>query len=200
MAEPQIPQVQEPQLKLDEFVHHPKLPETQLSQWLDNALDRFGIIISWLWVVLMLVIIVNVFMRYALGRGLIVFEEIQWHIYSIGFLIGLSHCLVHDSHVRVDILYDRMSPRTQAWMELIGMLVFLLPFAVIVVIYAIPFAVNSFAVGEVSDSPGGLPYRWVIKAVLPISFVLLWLAAFSRLLRASALLFGVPKPLPGQQH
>lgn len=197
MAEPPT---QETRLHLDEFVHHTELPETRVTQWLDKALDCFGIVISWLWVVLMLVIIVNVFMRYVLGQGLIIFEEIQWHIYSVGFLIGLSHCLVHDDHVRVDIFHDRMSLRTQAWVELVGMLIFLLPFATIVVIYGIPFMVNSFAMNEVSDAPGGLPYRWVIKAVLPFGFALLWLAAFSRLLRASALLFGFPSPLSRQRN
>lgn len=192
MAESPNPEVP---LNLDKFVHHTELPETRFTQGLDRALDRFGTVISWAWVALMLVIVLNVFMRYIMGQGLIVFEEIQWHIYSVGFLIGLSHCLVHDDHVRVDILHDRMSLRTQAWVELIAMLVFLLPFCAIVVIYGIPFMVNSYAMGEVSDAPGGLPYRWVIKAVLPFAFALLFLAAFSRLLRACALLFGFPRPV-----
>ena len=185
-------------LKLDELVHHTHLPQTSVSQWLDGVLEVIGRTVSWVWVVLMLVIVGNVILRYVFGQGLIVFEEIQWHIYSVGFLIALSYCLVHDDHVRVDVLHDRMSLKTQGWIELLGLVLFLLPFAFIVVKDAIPFVINSYQLNEVSDAPGGLPHRWAIKSVLPIAFVLLWIAAFSRLLRVTALLFNFPDPIKMQ--
>ena len=186
---------QEFHLNLDELVHHTQLPQTRISMAIDRIINAIGEIVSWVWVILMLVIVLNVTLRYAFNLGLIVFEEIQWHIYSVGFLVALSHCLVHDDHVRVDVLHDRMPLKLQCWIELFGLLIFLLPFAVLVTWYALPFVANSFDMHEVSDAPGGLPYRWLIKAVLPIGFTLLWIAALSRLLRCIALLFGWPKPI-----
>jgi TRAP-type mannitol/chloroaromatic compound transport system permease small subunit len=190
--EQQAPEIH---LHLDDFVHHTNLPQTTVSQRLDGLLEVIGRAVSWIWVVLMLVIVGNVILRYVFGQGFIELEEIQWHLYSIGFLIALSYCLVHDDHVRVDVLHDRMSLKTQGWIELLGLVIFLLPFAFIVVKDSIPFVVNAYTMHEVSDAPGGLPHRWAIKAVLPIAFALLWVAAFSRLLRVTALLFNFPSAI-----
>ncbi|MDX1654042.1 MAG: TRAP transporter small permease subunit [Candidatus Competibacteraceae bacterium] len=198
MTDKPLPPDKEIHLNLDKFVHHTELPQTRISAGVDRVINVIGEVIAWVWMILMLVIVLNVTLRYAFGQGLIVFEEIQWHIYSVGFLIALSHCLVHDDHVRVDVLHDRMGLKAQTWIELIGLLVFLLPFAWLVAYYAIPFVVNSFEMAEVSDAPGGLPYRWIIKAVLPIGFALLWIAALSRLLRCTAMLFGFPRPIGNQ--
>ncbi len=182
-------------LNLDDFIHHTELPQTRFSAALDRVLNTIGEWVAWVWVVLMLVIVLNVTLRYVFGQGLIVFEEIQWHIYSVGFLVALSYCLVHDDHVRVDVLHDRLSLKVQTWIELLGLLIFLLPFAGLVCWYALPLVMNAYDMGEVSDAPGGLPYRWLIKLVLPIGFALLWIAAISRLLRCTALLFGWPRAL-----
>ncbi len=185
----------EPHLDLDQLVHHTKLPHTRLSDVLDRLIRRIGEAVSWLWVVLLAVIVLNVTMRYVFGEGRIEFEEIQWHIYAVGFLIGLSYCFEADDHVRVDVLHDRMGLRTQAWVEFFGLLFFLFPFIALVLLYAPPFISYSFSIGEVSESPGGLPLRWLIKSFLFVGFLLLAIAAFSRLLKVCALLFGVPRPL-----
>ena len=147
----------EPHLDLDEFVHHTALPQTRISDALDGFIRRIGDAISWIWLVLVAIIVLNVTMRYVFGEGRIEFEEIQWHIYSFGFLLGLSYCLQADDHVRVDVLYDRFSLKAKAWVELCGILFFLLPFIFLVVFYAIPFVTYSVSIGEVSEAPGGLP-------------------------------------------
>ena len=183
------------------IVHHTQLPQTALSQALDNGLQRLGSAISWIWLLLVAVIVVNVTMRYVFGEGRIEFEEIQWHIYSTGFLIGLSYCLQADDHVRVDLLHERFSLKTQAWVEFLGILFFLVPFIALVVIYATPFIAYSVSINEVSEAPGGLPARWAIKSALLVGFVLLALATLSRLSRATALLFGFPTPKqPGREE
>lgn len=172
------------------------LPETRLSRALDALIGGIGRAVSWLWIVLIAIIMINVVMRYAFGLGLIVFEELQWHIYAIGFMVGLSFGVAGDRHVRIDVLADRFAPRTRAWIELFGLLLFLIPFALLIAWDAIPFVTRSWAAGEVSVAPGGLPARWALKSVIIIALCLLAIAAFSRLSRVGAFLFGVPQPLP----
>jgi TRAP-type mannitol/chloroaromatic compound transport system permease small subunit len=172
------------------------LPETAISRRLDGWITRLGNCLAWLWVVLLAVIVVNVVLRYAFGEGRIEFEEIQWHLYSVGFLLGLGYALQGDNHVRVDVVHERLSPRAQAWIELYGIILLLLPFCALILIYSVPFVSFSWAMNEVSASPSGLPLRWLIKAMLPIGFGLLAIAAISRLTRVWSFLFGAPKPLP----
>lgn len=165
------------------------LPHTKLSRVLDKLIGRIGEASAWLWPMLLLVIVLNVIMRKAFGLGRIEFEEIQWHLYSVGFLIALSYGVQADSHIRVDVVRGNLSPRVQAWIELYGLILLLMPFLVLVILYALPFVVNSFLAGEVSSSPGGLPYRWLIKSMLVLGFGLLLLAAVARLTRVWAFLF-----------
>ena len=166
------------------------LPHTRFSRWVDLRLTQIGEITSWLWLLLLAVIVLNVVMRYAFGEGRIEFEELQWHIYATGFLIGLSFANVQDAHVRVDVVRARLPATVQAWIEWYGILLLLLPFVVLVLIYSLPFIEYSFVTSEVSEAPGGLPYRWLIKAVLPIGFLLLLLSALARLSRVAKFLFG----------
>lgn len=166
------------------------LPHTRLSRFIDRWLTQLGQALSWVWLVLLVIIVLNVVLRYVFGEGRIEFEEIQWHLYSLGFLLGLSFAYQADVHIRVDVLHERLAPRTRAWIELYGILLLLLPFITLVLIYSVPFVALSYSLNEVSQAPGGLPFRWLIKAVLPLAFALLALAAVSRLSRVWAFLFG----------
>ena len=165
------------------------LPHTPLTRRIDTLLDQIGRATSYIWLVLLAVVVVNVVLRYAFSEGRIELEELQWHLYSIGFLLGMSYAYKADSHIRVDVLHERMQPRTQAWIEFYGILLFLLPFISLVLIYALPFVYSSWNLNEISPSPGGLPMRWLIKAFLPIGFFLLLLAVISRLIRVWRFLF-----------
>ena len=166
-----------------------ELPHTRLSRAAEPILTKVGQWSAWLWLLLMAIIVINVLLRYAFGEGRIEFEEIQWHLYATGFLLGLGYALKEDAHIRVDVLHERFSPTLKAWIELYGLLLLLLPFVAVVLIYSLPFVRVSFEFGEVSVSPGGLPLRWAIKAMLPLGFLLLLLAALSRLSRVWAFLF-----------
>lgn len=168
------------------------LPDTALSRLIDPWLTRIGRWTSWLWVLLLAIIVLNVVLRYAFGEGRVEFEEIQWHLYATGFLLALGYALLTDSHIRVDVLHERFSPTLQAWVEFYGILLLLLPFILLVLFYSVPFVATSFALSEVSNAPGGLPFRWAIKAMLPAGFALLALAAVSRLSRVWRFLFPAP--------
>lgn len=176
------------------------LPETAISRRIDPWLDRIGRAMSWVWLVLLAIIVFNVVLRYVFGEGRIEFEEIQWHLYSAGFLLGLSYAYQQDAHIRVDVLHERLSPAAQAWIELYGILLLLLPFVLLVLIFAVPFVWSSYELAEVSQSPGGLPFRWLIKGALPIGFGLLLLAAISRLSRVWSFLFLDSDPMIRGNH
>ncbi len=181
---------------------HQQLPETAISQGFDRWLNRLAGWVSWVWVLLMLVIVGNVLLRYLLGEGRVELEELQWHLYAVGWLVGLSYGVVQNAHVRIDLIHERLSMRAQAWIELAGICFLLLPLVLLVLWYAVPFIHYSWQLGEVSVAPGGLPYRWLIKTALLIGFALLAMAVLSRLSRISALLLGLPqqKSRQGASH
>lgn len=137
--------------------------------------ERVGTAVSWLTTVLVIVVCYDVFTRYLLKNSLVAVQELQWHLFALIFLIGAAYSLKHDKHVRVDVFYSRFSPRAQAWVNLVGSLLFLLPFCIIVIYSSQTFVANAFRIGEISPDPGGLPARWILKAAIPAGFVLLLL-------------------------
>ena len=165
------------------------LPHTPWSRRMDQTADGIGRLTSYIWLLLLGVIVANVVLRYALNQGRIEMEELQWHLYSLGFLLGLGYAYQADAHIRVDILHERFSHRTKAWIELYGIMLLLLPFIALILIYSLPFVASSFAAAEISNAPGGLPLRWLIKAALPLGFSLLLLTVVSRLIRVWHFLF-----------
>ena len=175
--------------------HHTELPTTRISQGVDRVISAIGKSASWLWVVVTGVIIYAVVGRYAFGMGSVTLEEVQWYLAGAGWLLGLGYTLVTDGHVRVDVIHERLSLKGQAWIELFGLLFLLLPFLGLAVYEMIPYAFSSWQQGETSQAPAGLPYRWVLKGVMALSFILLILAALSRLLKVTALLFGFPRAI-----
>jgi TRAP-type mannitol/chloroaromatic compound transport system permease small subunit len=189
MAQPDAPsaQLDVPSSSRD---HIAQLPETSFSRAVDPLIEWLGKVSSILWPILVAIITINVVMRYALGRGLVEFEEIQWHLYAVGFLLAQAWCMQNDGHVRIDVFAEHFRPRTKCWIELAGILVWLLPYVLLVCWFAVPFIAYSYRIGEISEAPGGLPYRFGIKAFLFIGFVLLGIATISRLTRVLAALFG----------
>lgn len=180
----------------DEFLHHhTELPQTGISRILDTALTIIGKAAAWMWLVVVGVIIYAVIGRYAFGQGSVTLEEWQWHVAGAAWMLGLAYTLVVDDHVRVDVLHERFSLKTQAWIEFFGLVFLLLPFLVLAIWEMLPYALSSFQQGERSQAPAGLPNRWILKAIVALAFTLLTLGAVSRLLRVTALLFGFPKPL-----
>ncbi len=143
-----------------------------------NALSEWtGRIIAWLIFVMVLIIVYQASMVALFSIGSVALQELQWHLFALVFLLGAAYTLKHDDHVRVDILYQShwMNDRRRAWVNLIGSLIFLVPFCVLIIIASSPFVSNAFIHGEGSPDPGGLPYRFILKAAIPIGFTLLML-------------------------
>lgn len=177
-----------------QLIHHAELPRTALSVALDRFIDFTGKAFSWLWLVVVGVILYSVISRYVFAQGSVFLEEVQWHLAGAAWLVGLAFTLTSDDHVRVDIFHERFTLRGQAWIELAGIVLLLLPFLVISFWETVPYFWASFQQNEVSPAPTGLPARWALKFFLPLCFALLFVAGVSRLLRCTALLFGVPRP------
>ena len=197
MTDPRPGKHSEPHIDVDQLISHTELPRTPISDVLDTIVQGVGNIVSYIWIVLMAVIVVNVTLRYTpsewgwpFGQGYIALEEIQWWLYAIGFLIGLSYCLDKDSHIRIDILHERFSPRTKAWVEFFGIPLFIVPFALIVLYFAVPLVEYSYVSDEASTAPSGLSDYWIIKSFMIVGFALILIAAVSRFLRVCAALFG----------
>ncbi|MDD2463592.1 MAG: TRAP transporter small permease subunit [Desulfobulbus sp.] len=124
--------------------------------------------------VVFLLMAINVFydvvMRYFFHNSSVGMQEMEWHLFSIVILYGVSVALLDEGHVRVDFLYDRYSPKTKAVINIIGTVFFLVPLACLVLFGSFDFVKDSYQIKEISENPGGLPYRFAIKAMIPVSF------------------------------
>lgn len=150
----------------------------------DRITEGVGRLISWLTAVLVLIICYDVMMRYLFNKSSIAIYELEWHVFALIFLLGAGYALKHDRHVRVDVLYTRFSEKGQAWVNLLGTLLFLLPLCWILLVEGWDFVVNSFRLLESSADAGGLPARYIIKAAIPAGFLLLTLQAFNLICRS----------------
>jgi len=159
----------------------------KLSALIDGLNDKIGQLIRWLALFMVLIGAVSAITRYFARSqqwtlNLTPATEAQWYLFSVIFLMGAAYGLNHDVHVRVDVMYERLRSRTQAWIDLIGTLLFMLPFSVMMLYVAIPSVMNSVSIRESSPDPGGLP-RYPIKFLVIVSFALLVLQAFSQIVK-----------------
>lgn len=165
------------------------LPSVPLADSIDRAIQKIGHLIAWAYVLLVFVIITQVILRKGFSSGLIIFEELEWHLYAVGVMFGLSYAQTTNSHIRVDLFYSSFRTNTKYVIEILGILLLVLPFISIIFLHSLDFVADSFRINEHSESPSGLPYRWLVKSVIPASMALLGLAVLSRLYRDTVLLF-----------
>jgi TRAP-type mannitol/chloroaromatic compound transport system permease small subunit len=137
-----------------------------------------------LFILLLANVVYDVVMRYVFNDVSIAFQELEWHLFSAVFLLGIPYAIKASGHVRVDIIYERLSNRAQAIIDILGTLIFLLPFCLLVAWFGIDFAKESYSLGETSGDPGGLAYRWIIKAVIPLSFLFMAVSGLGMLFHA----------------
>lgn len=173
------------------------LPTNRLSQRLDGAILRIGQAVSWLWLATLAVVLTNVVNRFILGRGSIAVEELAWHLFGATMILTLAYAVVSDDHVRVDVLREKFSPRNQAWIELLGIVLLALPILTLMLDALYAYGYRAFERGEHSQAPSGLPYRFILKTLIPIGLTLVAIALASRALRCTTLLFGFPRRLEG---
>jgi len=153
-------------------------------KFVDGLNERVGTVVSWFTTLLVLTVCLDVFTRYFLRRSSVAVQELEWHLFAVIFLLASAWALKHNKHVRVDVIYMNFKPRTQALTNLIGSLLFLAPFAAIAIWSSQNFVMNSFMIGEVSPDPGGLPARYILKAMIPLGFTLILLQGLAMAVRS----------------
>lgn len=172
----------------------------KLSGLIDRLNTLVGRSVIWLVLIMVLVSSGNATVRYALNTSSNAWLEIQWYLFSAVFLLAAGYTLLRNEHIRIDVIAGRFSARTQAWMEVFGTLVFLMPMAVIILWLSWPMFLDSFVHGEMSSDAGGL-LRWPAKALIPIGFFLLVLQGISELIKRVAFLMGlIPAPVVHHAH
>lgn len=144
----------------------------RINQWVGNG-------VAWVTLGLVLVVFVDVVMRYLFKTSFVFVQELEWHLFAFIFLIGAGYTLLHDGHVRVDIIYQRLTPKAKGWVNLIGVLLFLVPGCILVIKTSSKFVINSWSVLEGSPDPGGIPFRFIVKSTIPVGFSLLLLQGIS---------------------
>jgi len=155
----------------------------KLAGGIDRFIDLVGRATSWVALILALVMGANVLLRYGFSLGWIWAQELEWHLLVPIVLFGMSYALRHGEHVRVDILYAGFQPRTKLAIELLSAALSM-AFALIVVWLSIPYVGQSWSIGEGTANPGGIDYRYVIKAFIPAGFALLFVQSLSQAIRA----------------
>ncbi|WP_422360372.1 TRAP transporter small permease subunit [Reichenbachiella sp.] len=148
-------------------------------QHINQFTEKTGRLVSWLSLLLVILIGLDVVLRYAFSWSSSANQELEWHLFATLFLLGSAYALKHNKHVRVDVFYSRFSENKKAWVNLIGTLIFLIPFCLVVIQTSIPFALDAWKIAESSPEPGGLPHRFVIKSTIPLGATLLLVQAIS---------------------
>ncbi|WP_086481602.1 TRAP transporter small permease subunit [Oceanospirillum sanctuarii] len=167
----------------------------RLENGLNWVSDRLGTFSALLFLLLLVNVFYDVLARYLWNDVSIALQELEWHLFAAMFLFGVPYTLKAGGHVRVDLIYERLSPNARAWIDLMGTLVFLFPFCLLVGWFGIDFVKEAYELGESSGDPGGLSHRWIIKAAIPVSFGFMAVSGLGLLLNSVNTLLGHHKPI-----
>lgn len=162
----------------------------QTRRALESISEYVGRAVAWLSLGLVLLISYDVSMRYWFGGGSVAAQELEWHLFALLFLLAAGYTFKYDEHVRLDILYQRFSARQRAWVNFIGGALVLLPLCALVIYNSWPFVYSAYSYNERSPDPGGLPYRFLIRAAIPVGFFLLSIQALADVLKNLLRLLG----------
>ncbi len=157
----------------------------KIIDFIDFISERSGYLIAWLVLSIVLIVVYDVSRRGLFHIGSVALQELQWHLFALIFLFGAADTLKQDDHVRIDIFYQSrwMNTRRRAWVNLLGGLLFLIPFCLLVISSSWLFVHDAYIHQEISPDAGGLPYRFLLKAAIPIGFSLLMLQGIAEILR-----------------
>lgn len=160
------------------------LSENGLASGIENVIKVIGHWSSAFNVILIAAIIVQVVLRYVFGLGLVQLEELQWHLYAVNVIFGMSYCLTLDSHIRLDLVHERLSRRTREKIEILGIIFLLMPLIFVIFYHSVDFLWEAIRTHERSDSPVGLCCRWIPKGLIPVAMLMLFTSATARLIKA----------------
>ena len=153
-----------------------------IAEHIERVIDLFGKVASWLTLSIILLIVVNVILRYSMSLGSVWAQELEWHLLAAMILFGISFSLLRGDNVRVDLFYANYTPQKKYIVDLVSAILTII-IAVFFVKLSINYVWQSFSIGEVSPDPGGIPMRWLVKSLIPIGFSLLALQGFAEMLR-----------------
>jgi TRAP-type mannitol/chloroaromatic compound transport system permease small subunit len=170
----------------------------QLSRWIDRLSEFVGRWIAWLVLAAVLISAGNAIVRKVFDESSNGLLEIQWYLFAAVFLLAAGYTLLRQEHVKIDVIAGRFSKRTQIWIDIVGICIFLLPFVVVVIDLSLPLALRAYRMHEMSNNAGGL-VRWPVFALLPAGFLLLGLQGVSELIKRFAFLKGLV-PDPTKRH
>lgn len=168
--------------------------------WIDTITERLGKTLAWLVLVMMLVQFLVVVLRYLFNFNSIPMQESVMYMHAVLFLLAASYTLKHDGHVRVDIFYRGLSPRTQAWVDLLGTLFLLLPFMGFVIAVSLGYVGNSWAILEGSPDNGGIPGVFLLKTLIPAFAVLMIVQGIAEIVRKTLIISGRLVPQTKHDH
>lgn len=172
-------------------------PLLALSRLIDALNERIGKLTYWLILAAVLISAGNAVVRYTFNMSSNAWLEIQWYLFSFVFLFCAGYTLLHNQHVRIDVISGQLSRRAQTWIDILGTLFFLLPMAITIMWLSWPVFVDAYRSSEVSTNAGGLSV-WPGRLMLPVGFFLLVLQGFSELIKRIAFLRGLI-PDPGEK-
>lgn len=164
-------------------------PLLKFSRLIDAVSDRTGHLIRWLILAAVLISAANAIVRKTLNISSNAYLEAQWYLFSAVFMLGAAYVFLHNGHVRIDFISSRLSRRTNAIIDAIGIVVFLIPLCLILIDLSWPFFVRTYESGEVSENAGGL-IRWPVILLIPLGFAMLLLQAVSELIKRIAFVTG----------
>ena len=170
-------------------------PLLALSRAIDLVNEHVGRLIYWAILIMVLISAGNAVSRYALNIASNAWLELQWYLFALVFLLCSGYTLLHNEHIRIDVVSSYLSRRTQVWIDVFGLLFFLLPMSVFIMWLSWPIFMNAWTSGEISGSAGGL-IRWPVRLLVPIGFFLLSAQGLSELIKRIAFLRGlIPDPV-----
>ncbi|MBT9507150.1 TRAP transporter small permease subunit [Rhodoferax sp.] len=169
-----------------------------LSRRIDQFSEWIGRWVAWLVLAAVLISTGNAISRKAFDMSSNAFLEIQWYLFAAVFLLASGYTMMRQEHVKIDVISGRFSKRTQIWLDVVGICLFLFPFIILVIKLAMPLVINAYVTQEVSSNAGGL-IRWPVFALLPIGLALLGMQGVSELIKRIAFLKGlIPDPTKKQ--
>ena len=155
---------------------------------IDTLVEFFAKLAAYLVIVLSFLVVYDSLNRYFFGGGSIALQELEWHLFDIIFLLGLSYTLKSDKHVRVDIFYGNFSQKSKAMVNIASQLFLILPFALLIIYVSFGYIELSYTQNEISPDPGGLTHRWLIKSMMILGFLLLGLQSIAEIFKNIKLL------------
>jgi len=162
----------------------------RLASAIDRINERIGKLVAWLGLAAVVGCTANAIARYVFNVASNAWLELQWYFNAAVFLLIAAYALKRNEHVRIDVINGRLSPRAQAWIDILGALFMLLPAVAIIAWYSWPSLVNSYDIQEYSSDPGGL-IRWPVRLLIPVAFTLLGLQAISEIIKRVGFLKGL---------